>query len=335
MSVYTLLQEEDFKAFLALYDEGELVCWKGIEAGVENTNYFVSTRHPEKGEQHFVLTIFEYVPAEQLPFFIQFMALLAHSGLPVPTPIHGLDNKPLRQLKNKPCMLQTRLAGHHAETDTLSLDQCHMIGESLARIHHIGQQADFTQSNFRGMGWIEQQINRLASLLPEDEAQLQKQQWQAISATLAGMPNLPRGLIHADLFVDNVLFHNGQISGIIDFFQSCEEWLLYDVAVTVNDWCLHHDSLELNPARTSALLNAYNAIRPFTDDERKAWPVMQRLACLRFWISRIVTYTHPEHEPDNGSDENSENVVRHFKDPAKFKKMLTLRTLTDAVLVLP
>ncbi len=336
MSVYTQLSREDFCHFLALYDQGELVSWKGVEAGIENTNYFVNTLHPEKGEQSFVLTIFEIVPREQLPFFIRFMELLATSGLPVPAPVHGLDDKPLREIKGKPCLLQPRLNGHHIDNDDLTVDQCRIIGESLARIHIEGQRASFSQENIRGMEWIDEQVNRLTSLLPENEAELQASQWQAITTGLKAIPDLPRGLIHADLFVDNVLFEHDQVSGIIDFFQSCEDWLLYDVAVTVNDWCLQSGSLDLDSERTEAFLEAYHKIRPFTDGERKAWPLMHRLACLRFWISRLVTYSFPEDSQKSDSDDaHDENVIRHFKDPAKFRDMLNLRTKASCSLILP
>ncbi len=333
MSVYTQLSREDVCNFLSLYDQGELVSWKGIEAGIENTNYFVNTRHPEKGEQSFVLTIFEYVPHEQLPFFIQFMELLADAGLPVPAPVHGCDDEPLRQLKGKPCLLQPRLPGQHAEPADLTITQCRAIGENLARIHVAGQGASFSQENIRGMEWINKQIHRLEKLIPQAEAAAQSEQWQAITSGLAAHPNLPRGLIHADLFVDNVLFEGETVTGMIDFFQSCNDWLLYDVAVTVNDWCLQPDSLELDPAKTKALLNAYNKVRPFTDDERQIWHLMHRLACLRFWISRIITYKHPEDE--HSQDDHEEEVIRHFKDPDQFRDMLALRTATADSLKLP
>ena len=332
MSVYTQLSQEEFCQFLSLYDQGELVSWKGVEAGVENTNYFVTTKHPEKGKQQFVLTIFEYVPEERLPFFINFMELLADSGLPVPAPVHGLDDKPLRILRGKPCLLQPRLTGHHVDADNLTLEHCRTIGEHLARIHRNGKAADFSQDNLRGMPWIEQQINRLSSLLPEDEAELQASQWKDITEGLATIPDLPRGLIHADLFVDNVLFEQTKVTGIIDFFQSCDEWLLYDVAVTVNDWCLQPNSLELDHEKADVFLQAYHQVRPFTENERKAWHLMHRLACLRFWISRLVTYTHPE----KGTDaDHADDIIRHFKDPAKFRDMLELRTNTSFSLTLP
>ncbi|CAM3488464.1 homoserine kinase [Parendozoicomonas haliclonae] len=334
MSVYTQLTEQEFRDFLSLYDEGELVNWQGIEAGIENTNYFVNTRHPAKGDQQFVLTIFEYLPKEKLPFFIRFMELLAKSGLPVPAPVHGRDDLSLKELKGKPCMLQPRLDGNHIEADDLTVEQCRLIGDSLARVHVAGQKASFTQDNFRGMDWIGMQVSRLSTLLPEDERKLQAEQWQAITAEFNDETDLPRGLIHADLFVDNVLFHKGKVSGIIDFFQSCEDWLLYDVAVTVNDWCLKSGSLELAPQRTEALLQAYAAVRPFTDEEHRLWPLIHRLACLRFWISRAITYTYPDHVLDS-SDPHDDSVLRHFKDPAKFRDMLRLRTANSSSLVLP
>ena len=331
MAVYTQLCDKDFRSFLSLYDEGELVDWKGIKGGVENTNYFVDTRHPEKGEQNFVLTIFEYVPKERLPFFIQFMELLADAGLPVPAPVHGKDDKPLRELKGKPCMLQPCLTGHHVNPEDLTIELCRAIGEDLARIHVAGTDAVIFQDDLRGMDWISTQIQRLAPLISKAEARLQASQWQEITAGLAAESDLPKGLIHADLFVDNVLVEGEKITGIIDFFQSCKGWLLYDVAVTVNDWCRKPGSLELDNARTEAFLQAYNTVRPFTDGEHRCWHLMHRLACLRFWISRIITYIHPEEAHDGDEDD----IIRHFKNPDEFRDMLKLRTDTSASLTLP
>ncbi|WP_281645320.1 homoserine kinase [Parendozoicomonas sp. Alg238-R29] len=331
MSVYTQLSHKDFCSFLSLYDQGELISWKGIEAGIENTNYFVNTKRSGSGEHNFVLTIFEYLPKERLPFFIQFMELLADSGLPVPAPVHGLDDQPLREIKGKPCMLQPRLPGHHVDPADLTITQCQAIGENLARIHVAGIGATFSQDDLRGMEWINKQINRLSLLLPNEEAELQASQWKDITTGLAAEPDLPQGLIHADLFVDNVLFEGEQVTGMIDFFQSCKGWLLYDVAVTVNDWCRQPDSLELDAARTEAFLKAYNAVRPFTDSEKRCWHLMHRLACLRFWISRLLTYTYPEDPAEDDQDE----VIRHFKDPDEFRDMLELRTEKSFCLTLP
>ncbi|MCL6268474.1 homoserine kinase [Sansalvadorimonas sp. 2012CJ34-2] len=332
MSVYTQLSEQDFRSFLALYDEGNLVSWKGIEAGVENTNYFVHTLHPEKGEQNFVLTIFEYQPKELLPFFINFMEILADSGLPVPSPIHGLDDKPLRIFKNKPCLLQARLSGHHIDKPDLTAAHCAEIGKNLARAHAVGLKASFSQDNMRGIQWIDQQVTRMTDLLSEEDSLLQTQQWKEIKNGLAKYPDLPKGLIHADLFVDNVLFEDDKVTGMIDFFQSCRDCLLYDVAVTVNDWCLTSDSLELDPDKTKALLEAYNQVRPFTDEERRAWHLMHRLSCLRFWISRLVTFVYPE----EGSEHlNDQGAIRKFKDPDEFRDMLELRTAKSFSLILP
>ena len=331
MSVYTQLSDEEFRSFLSQYDQGELISWKGIEAGIENTNYFVNTRHPEKGELNFVLTIFEYIPKEQLPFFIQFMELLAEAGLPVPAPVHGRDDEPLREVKGKPCMLQPRLPGHHVNPADLTLQQCSAIGENLARIHVAGSKASISQKDLRGVDWVEQQAKRLAPLLPKEDAELLTSQWQEISTQLVSESDLPRGLIHADLFVDNVLVEGEEVTGIIDFFLACNGWFLYDVAITVNDWCRQPGSLELDSARTEAFLQAYHAVRPFTDGEHRCWGLMHRLACLRFWLSRINTYLHPE-EP---SSEAEEDVLRHFKDPDEFRDMLKLRTERSASLVLP
>ena len=182
------------------------------------------------------------------------------------------------------------------------------------------------------MEWINQQVTRLSSLISEEDSLLQSQQWTEIQEGLKAFPDLPKGLIHADLFVDNVLFENDKVTGMIDFFQSCEDWLLYDVAVTVNDWCTVSGSLELSPEKTQSLLEAYNKVRPFTESEHKAWHLMHRLSCLRFWISRLVTFLHPE----EGSEHlNDQGAIRKFKDPDEFRDMLELRTDKSFSLILP
>ena len=145
--------------------------------------------------------------------------------------------------------------------------------------------------------------------------------WLEITSELSGFKQLPTGLIHGDLFHDNVLFENNKITGIIDFYNACHDYQLYDLAVTVNDWCINPD-LSLNDNRLTALTRAYSLVRPFTGEEKQAWPLMLRLAAFRFWISRIITFVHPEQEVDK---EHQENQISNFKDPEDFKNMLLLR----------
>ncbi|MCK5893309.1 MAG: homoserine kinase [Endozoicomonadaceae bacterium] len=323
MSVYTRLEQQDIETFLTNYDQGVLVDFRGIEAGIENSNYFVNTQFSEEPDiRQFVLTLFEYQPREHLPFFIDFMTLLADNGLPSPVPVRNRQGKILLTLKGKPCLLQPRMPGVHLDSQEITASTCFTIGRYLAIIHQIGQSALISQENLRGIPWIKAQVNRLTPLLSEAMRDILTKQWQAISKELKPFEQLPKGLIHADLFFDNVLFNNGKVSGIIDFFQSCHDWLIYDISVAVNDWCLN-DDLTLNSKKTEAFLNGYQSVRVITLEEKQAWPVIQRLSCFRFWLSRLVMFVHPENHHDSYKNNK---VVRNFLDPEKFRTMLILRT---------
>lgn len=323
MSVYTHLKQQDIEAFLAHYNQGALVDFRGIEAGVENSNYFVNTQVAGESDiRPFVLTLLECQSREQLPFVIDFMTLLADNGLPVPTPVRTWEGETLLTLKGKPCLLQPRMPGVHLEKQETTAPKCFTMGRYLASIHRIGQSASISQENLRGFSWIQAQVDRLAPLLSEEMCAFLTEQWQAILQALEPFDSLPKGLIHADLFFDNVLFDNGEVSGIIDFFQSCHDWLMYDVAVAVNDWCLK-DDLTLDAEKTEAFFEGYQSVRLFTLEEKQAWPTIQRLACLRFWLSRLVTFVYPEYHHDSYQNDDA---VRRFLDPEKFRAMLMLRT---------
>ncbi len=320
MSVYTHLTKQEIEQLLAHYDIGALTSFKGIESGVENTNYFLDVEK-KSHLQRYVLTLFEYLPADTLPFFINYMDELTASGLPVPNPVRDKNGIALQSLKGKPALIVQCFAGQHPDARNLSLDQCQQIGTMLAKIHMAGQHSSLYQENQRGLSWLDTQQRRLVPLLNQGDANFMAEQWQNISKALEPFDNLPKGLIHGDLFHNNVLFDQGKISAVIDFYQACNDWLIYDLAVTVNDWCLTN-KLELDSQRTKALTEAYAQVRTFTEDEKKAWPVMLQLAAFRFWISRLITFVYPESQMDQ---DHQANLVRHFLDPNEFKEMLKLR----------
>lgn len=319
MSVYTHLTTSDIESLLRRYSIGSLECFQGIEGGVENTNYFIDVRSPEDPQTRYVLTLFEYLPENALPFFIDFTTELAAGGLPVPAPVRDSQGRALHRLKGKPCLVSPCLPGRHL--DILNERHCQQIGCQLAKIHLIGQKSALQQENQRGIAWLDQQVHRLKPLVSITDAELMRQQWQEITNELKQYDQLPEGLIHGDLFYDNVLFQDDHITGIIDFYNACHDWLLYDIAVTVNDWCLNKD-LSLDDKRLTALTRAYATIRPFTAQERQAWPAMLRLAAFRFWVSRIITFVHPEQKVD---EEHQAYQVLNFKDPNEFKEILILR----------
>ncbi|MGB0359956.1 MAG: homoserine kinase [Endozoicomonas sp.] len=326
MSVYTHLNQEEIEQILSAYDLGCLISFKGIENGVENTNYFIDI--DKSGTiKRYVLTLFEYLPTQALPFFINYTGELKANGLPVPSPIQDQKGNALQLVKDKPALIVPCFAGDHPNHHQLSLDQCQQVGDILARIHISGINSSLHQENQRGLSWLNTQKTRLIPLLNDTDSLLLEQQWDELSTTLQTCKALPKGLIHGDLFHNNVLFgDDGKISAVIDFYQACSDWLIYDLAVTVNDWCLKN-GVELDNTKLKVLLAAYTNIRELTDDEKITWPLMLRFAALRFWISRLITFTHPKVMTDNV---HQKNLVRHFLDPDEFKEMLVLRTNTPA-----
>jgi homoserine kinase type II len=304
MSVYTKVTERELGDWLKGYSVGTLVEVRGIAAGIENTNYFVTTTGGR-----YVLTLFERLPARSLPFYLGLMAHLARHGIPCPSPVADRANRLLATLNGKPAALVTRLPG--AVVTQPSAGQCAEVGAVLANLHLAGQSYAGRLENPRGPRWWRATAPLVAPFLDEHRRQL-------LDAELAFQlahrrRDLPRGPIHADLFRDNVLFEGARIGGVIDFYFAGVDAWLFDVAVTLNDWCVAADG-EVDRARAGALLAAYHAVRPFTPAERGAWPAMLRAAALRFWLSRL----HDFHLPRPGE-------LVHAHDPEHFRRILELR----------
>ena len=309
MSVYTSVSHAQLSAWLERYALGELRELQGIAAGIENTNYFVTTT-----AGRYVLTLFEKLQPDELPYYLGLMTHLAAREIPCPRPIPDLRGNVLGALCGKPAMLVTRLPGRDVEHP--SVLQCTLVGEALGRMHLAGLDYPHTMPNPRGLAWwrgaaLDVAPHMAASdlALLEDELRFQ---------SLHRTQQLPRGAIHADLFRDNVLFAQDRIGGIIDFYFACTDALLYDVAITVNDWCIEADGT-LDSERTSALLAAYRTVRAVSEDEEEAWPVMLRAGALRFWISRLFDL----HCPRPGE-------LTFAKDPAHFQRILQARTAAHA-----
>jgi homoserine kinase type II len=304
LSVYTPVAEAELDAWLRNYSVGRLQALEPIKAGIENSNYFVTT-----SQGRYVLTLFERLPASELPFYLDLMAHLARHGIPCPAPIADLADQYLQRLHGKPAALVTRLSGTSIERP--GERECAEVGALLARMHLAGRSYGAYLENPRGPKWwrlaaadLKPFLSGEESALLEDELAFQAQH---------RFPDLPRGPVHADLFRDNALFEEGRISGVIDFYFAGVDCLHYDVAVCANDWCLDAN-FGLEPARAGALLAAYEAVRPLTPAERAAWPVMLRAAALRFWLSRL----HDFHLPRPG-------MLVHAHDPAHFRTILECR----------
>lgn len=304
MSVYTSVSHAQLSAWLRAYAIGELVTLEGIPQGIENTNYFVTTVTGS-----YVLTLFEKLRPEELLFYLGLMTHLTDRGIPAPKPIANRDGDVLAQLCGRPAILVPRLAGRDIETPSVA--HCEAVGEMLARMHVAGMAYADTMPNPRGLPWWRGAALEVAPHLTDTDVAMLEEELRFQS--LYRLEDLPRGAIHADLFRDNVLFDESRIGGVIDFYFACTDALLYDLAITVNDWCIEPD-LALNSHRTSALLDAYRRHRPTTALERGAWPTMLRAAALRFWVSRLFDLYCPR-----------PGELTFAKDPEHFRRMLVLR----------
>ena len=304
MSVFTPVTPEQLSVWLELYRLGTLVRMQGIAAGIENTNYFVTTTGGS-----FVLTLFEKLTPTELPFYLGLMAHLAQHGIPSPAPATDLHGRLFSVLNGKPAALLSRLQGEAITAPAPA--HCGEVGGTLAEIHLAGQSYPGRLANPRGPHWWREAARKVSPFLDTARAQLlgSELEFQARQRR----EDLPRGPIHADLFRDNVLFAGERIGGVIDFYFAGIDWLLFDVAVTLNDWCVHAGG-GIDAPRAHALLAAYHARRPFTAAEGAAWPVMLRAAALRFWLSRLYDFYLPR-----------AGELVHAHDPEHFRRILELR----------
>jgi homoserine kinase type II len=303
MSVYTTVAAEELDAWLSRYTIGGLIELVPIAAGIENTNYFVTTH---KGR--YVLTLYERLPAAELPFYLNLMAHLARAGVEVPAPEPDRTGALFSLLNGKPAGLVARIDGTSVRYPTTA--QCARVGDALARLHVASQSYRPRLTNRRGPAWWRQMARVVQPFLTPEQKTLLATEIKF--QTGFGKGRMPKGAIHGDLFCNNVLFHDGAVAGIIDFGFAATDYFAYDLAITVNDWCIAGDGdAALDPERSSALLNAYDAVRPLTEGERAEWPALLRAAALRFWVSRL----HDLHLPRPGE-------LTHAHDPTEFERIL-------------
>ena len=319
MSVYTIVSEQQVEQFLQRFDLGRLTRMEGISEGIENTNYFVDTEHGQ-----FVLTLFEWLDESELPYFLKLMSHVASAGLPCPRPIADHQGKFLHQLLAKPAALITRLKGHTIQEP--SVEQCRQVGDLLAQMHLVMRDFHYPRENNRDTDWFRAQGARLQPKLSATDQALLYSEISYQEQRKQMLESLPGGTIHADLFKDNVLFDGNQLSGVIDFYYACRECWLYDVAVTINDWCRLNDQT-ICLQRYRALLSAYHARRPYQANEHDAWQDVLRRASLRFWLSRLGGKFFPR-----------DGEITHIKDYDVFKNILlmcrnSVPSLTEATSV--
>jgi homoserine kinase type II len=309
MAVFTPVTLDEIIPWAAKFPIGTVRSIQGISSGIENSNFFLFT---DRGE--YVLTIFEKLSFEQLPFYLNLMRHLAERDVLVPAPIANDQGEILHRLQGKPAAIVSRLHGDWVPAP--QPPHCASVGAMLARMHLAAQDYPAYQPNLRGLSWWRETTPVVLPYLTDDNQQLLRaeMQFQENFAASTIYPSLPNGPIHADLFRNNVMFNGEQLSGFFDFyFAGCDRWL-FDVAVTVNDWCIDLDSGATDAARVRALLDAYHAVRPFTAEESSAWPAMLRAAALRFWISRLYDFYLPR---------EAEMLTPH--DPTHFERILRHR----------
>ena len=309
MAVFTPVSPEAASALLERLGLGELIALRGIAGGIENTNYFVTCTAGE-----YVLTLFERLTAEQLPFYLHLMKHLAQRGIPVPDPQGDRDGDILHTLCGKPAAVVNRLPGH-SELAPIAA-HCAAVGEMLARLHLAGRDYARSQPNLRGLAWWNETVPVVLPFLQPDQAALLRSElaFQNHVAASSAFAALPRGPIHADLFRDNVLFEDGTLTGFFDFyFAGVDSWL-FDVAVCLNDWCVDLPTGAHDPLRADAFLQAYQRVRPLAAAERRLLPAMLRAGALRFWVSRLWDYHLPR-----------EAALLQPHDPAHFERVLRER----------
>ncbi|WP_311223577.1 MULTISPECIES: homoserine kinase [unclassified Acidovorax] len=309
MAVFTEVSPPEASDLLQRLQLGTLTELRGIEGGIENTNYFVTT---DQGE--YVLTLFERLSAEQLPFYLHLMKHLAHAGIPVPDPQADADGDILHRVAGKPAAVVNKLRGKSQLQPQAA--HCASLGTMLARMHLAGQGYERNQPNLRGLPWWNDTMPVVLPFLDGPQANLLRSElaYQNHVAASSAYAALPRGPVHADLFRDNAMFEGESLTGFFDFYFAGVDTFLFDLAVCLNDWCIDLAEGTHHSDRATALLDAYQAVRPLTGDERALLPAMLRAGALRFWISRLWDFHLPR-----------EAALLTPHDPTHFERVLRQR----------
>jgi homoserine kinase type II len=313
MAVFTEVGLDEARALMARLDLGKLKALQGIAAGIENTNYFVTT---DRGT--WVLTLFERLDPAQLPFYLGLMQHLARHGLPVAEPHADAAGAILHHVAGKPAAVVDRLPGAHQLAP--DLHHCAQLGAALARMHVAAADFPLAQPNLRGLDWWQATAPRVRPFLDADQAALLDDElaYQQRLAASAAHGALPRAAVHADLFRDNVLFDglpgHEKLTGCLDFYFAGVDTLLFDLAVCINDWCLAGDEQRIDDARAQALVGAYTDVRPLGAAEHRLMPALLRAAALRFWLSRLADLHLPR-----------DAALLAPKDPVHFERLLRER----------
>ncbi|WP_333877087.1 homoserine kinase [Methylobacter sp.] len=300
MSVFTRITRPQLDQFFSAYTLGEVIAFEGITDGIDNTNYSVTTT-----QGGFVLTLFESLAADDLPHFVKLLSHLGKNNLPCPCPQNDRQANALRQLNGKPAAVFRRLPG--IATASPSILHCQEIGLQLASLHRCTQDYVFPVKNSNDLNWCEMVSNKIGAHLSVTDRELIND--ELVFQSENSPVNLPLGVIHADLFKDNVLFVDDRLSGLLDFYSACTDTLLLDVAIAANDWCC--DNGIVNAEKLTALLAVYESLRPLEALEKRHWSIMLRAAALRFWLSRLEHQCYPR-----------PGELTQQKDPLTFRRIL-------------
>ncbi len=317
MAVYTEVPQDEAAELFRSLNLGELIALRGIQGGIENTNYF-ATVDREGVEVDYVLTLFERLSADQLPYYLRLMKFLAGRGIPVPEPAANAQGRLVHILQGKPASIVDKLRGHSELAPSLA--HCRAVGAMLARMHLVGRDFDMEQSNLRGLNWWNQTAPVVLPHLDESRSALLRSElaYQNHVAATPAYKALPRGPVHADLFRDNVMFEDEQLSGFFDFYFAGNDSFVFDLAVTLNDWCVFHGDADTDGShdqeRAQAMLQAYQTVRPLTSAERLLLPSMLRAGAFRFWLSRLWDWHLPR-----------EASMLKPHDPGHFERVLLER----------
>ena len=313
MAVFTEVSESKAQELLTQLQLGDLLYLQGIQGGIENTNYFLTS-----SVGTYVLTLFERLTHQQLPFYLHLMKHLAHHGIPVPDPVANSDGDILLTVEGKPAAVVNRLLGRSELAPTPR--HCHAVGDTLARMHLAGKDYNRHQSNLRGLTWWNETVPVVLPFLNTSQSSLIQSElaFQNHVAKSSAYAALPCGPVHADLFRDNVMFEGTgdtlQLTGFFDFYFAGVDTWLFDLAICLNDWCIDLDTGSLDAEKTTALLAAYQVVRPLIAAERQLLNPMLRAGALRFWTSRLWDF----HLPREAS-----MLTPH--DPTHFERVLRQR----------
>ena len=299
MAAFTKFEDSKLEKYIALFSVGEVTFFAPIESGIENSNYFVHTTKDGE-DRSYVLTIMESLTFNDLPFFNRVLSHLFNFGVPVPAPQQTLDGMTSTIFCGKPTVLFPKLEGSHL--DSADAEHCEQIGKVLAEIHSSLTTKNLHRENPFSVDWMFETIDQIKPLVKERNFELLTRIADEY-AEISELP-LPKGIIHGDLFRDNALFVNEKLTGVIDFYRACHDFLIQDIAIAINDWCIT-DAGSIDEALRDGLLRGYESVRTLEDEEREFLPHFQRAASARFALTRMLS-------SDDGD---------FLKDPREFLKL--------------